>query len=491
MKQKYSPHLGHESSGLRDVLTIIFKHKGKFLVTFLLIVITVTVGSFMITPTYEAKSSLLFKFGREYIYRPEVGEKGQGISPMISFNQAEVINSEIEILLSRNLAEMVINLLGLETIYPGIVQAPPENMTPLEAALQVFQNNLSSAGLKKSNVLEIKFKHKDPEIAAETVNSLVDFFKERHLQIYDDPQSAFLGKQLASYEEKLQQSADELQAFKQKHNVFSLVEQRNLLLRQHTELDTLLKDNQNQTRALQIKLSSLKKEMNTIYENIDRYTESDRYRIIDDAKSKLLTFQLREQELLEKYTETNRLVVNIRKEIQIVRDFLKEQEANIRTTVKSGNIVYQEVEKEMIKTSAELRSLETKSSSLMQQLDDVKATLQNLDLREKELQKLQRALSLNERNYKVYLNKYEEARITEDMNRRKLSNISVIQKATAPAKPVKPRKLINIIISIMLGSFAGLGFAFLSEHMSQGLVNPETIEKRLALPVLVSVPRKN
>ena len=58
----------------RDILTVLFKHKQKIIITFLTVVIAITVGSLLISPTYEAKSSLLVKFGREYLYTPEVGE---------------------------------------------------------------------------------------------------------------------------------------------------------------------------------------------------------------------------------------------------------------------------------------------------------------------------------------------------------------------------------------------------------------------------------
>ncbi len=490
MEKRHLPPLEYGDNGLRDLLTTLFKHKGKIIGTFILIVAAVVIGSFLMDPVYEAKSSMLVKFGREYIYRPEVGEKGQGISPMISFNQAEIINSEIEILMSRDLAEKVISYVGLENLYPQIMKNPPEDIAPMEAALAVFRKDLSSEGLKKSNVLEVVFRHKDPVKAADTVNLLVDLFREKHLQVYEDTRSGFLEKQLAFYEQKLKESEDQMEGFKQQHNLFSLVEQRNLLLSQLTELDTIGKDNINSIEALRTKLASLKLEMENISKNIDRYTETDRYMVIDDAKSRLLGLQLKEQELSEKYTDNNRLLINVRKELEIIKKFLNEQEAQIRSTVKSGNIVYQEVEKEIIKTATELQSLEAKKASLGQQLQEVHASLQNLDLTEKELQKLNREMELNEKNYKVYLNKFEEARITEDMNRSKIANISVIQKATTPVKPIKPKTALTILIAAVLGIVAGLGIAFTAERASQGLSTPEMVENKLDLQVLASVAHK-
>jgi len=230
--------------------------------------------------------------------------------------------------------------------------------------------------------------------------------------------------------------------------------------------------------------------MQTISEDETLYTDTERDKIIVDAKAKLLDLQLREQELLEKYNESNRLVVNVRKEIQIVKNFLREQEEDTRRRVKTGNVIYQEVGKEIIKTEADLNSQEAKAASLKQQLSHLDREIQNLDLREKELQNLRRELVTNEKNYKTYLERVEDARISEDMNRQKMANISVIQEATVPVKPIKPRKRLNVLLGIILGAVSGLGLAFFSEYTAQGLSTPESAEQRLGLPVIATISDK-
>ena len=478
---------GQESS-LRDFLTILFKHKYTILTIFFTVVSTVTIGSFLISPTYESKASLLIKFGREYIYRPEVGEKVSDNRPLIPLNQEEVINSEIQILTSRDLIEKVITTLKVENIYPDLAKNPSKTITPLEAAIQQFEKKLSVEGIKKSNVIEVSFQHKDPRVAANAVNLLVDFLKEKHLQVYSDPKSSFLEQQLMAYEQKLKESQNQLEIFKQKYRVFSLEEQRTLLLKQRTELDTSLKTAQNQVRELQKKLSTLKNQMRTVSENVPLYTETERYKIIDDAKAQLLTLQLKEQELLQKYQEDTPSVVNVRKEIKIVQDFIRKQEEDIKGKVRTGqNIVYQDIDREVNKTQADLSSQEAKSTALMEQIAQLDKEIQTLDLRENELQNLKRELASNEKNYKTYLEKVEEARISDDLNRQKMANISVIQAADVPSKPVRPRKVLNMVMGIIIGAVSGLGFAFFSEYTTQGLSTPESAEKRLGLPVLGTV----
>jgi len=133
-----------------------------------------------------------------------------------------VINSEIQILSSKDLIEKVIQAITVKELYPSLAINPPRMLTPLEAAIYTFEKNLSIEGVKKSNVIEVSFQHKDPRLAAKAVNLLVDLLKEKHLQVYSDPKSSFLEQQLSQYDEKLRESQDKLETFKQKHRVFSL-----------------------------------------------------------------------------------------------------------------------------------------------------------------------------------------------------------------------------------------------------------------------------
>ena len=87
-----------QRNALRDFLYVIFKHKAKILTIFLSIVLTVTVGSFVMDPIYEATSKILVKFGQENVCATTT--QSQDGSGHIVFDTAreERINSEMELL---------------------------------------------------------------------------------------------------------------------------------------------------------------------------------------------------------------------------------------------------------------------------------------------------------------------------------------------------------------------------------------------------------
>ncbi|HJV66438.1 MAG TPA: GNVR domain-containing protein [Geomonas sp.] len=472
------------NDNLRSTLAILFKHKVKILTVFCVVVATATIGSFLRPNLYESKSSILVKIGREYLNRPELGNAGAGIW----VSQEEMNNSEIQILTNRDLIKQVIAAIGVDKLYPELVKGAPSKVPPVEVAADLFSANLKVAAVKKSNVIEISFKNRDASIAARAVNTLVEKYTDKHLQVFSGTKPAFMEEQLNAYAEKLRNTEDSLQKFKQQHGVFALDDQRKLLLTQRTDLDSSLKATEDSIAELQKRLGALKGQTRRISESDAGFTPTERDRIVIDARSKLLTLQLEEQELLKKYTESNQLVVNIRKEIKIVNSFLQEQEREISRKVKSANPVYQNVQIELNKAEADYHAQQAKADTLRVQLREVDGALQSLDSREKEIQQLKREQTINEKNYQNYADRAEEARIADDMNRLKLANVSVIEKAAPPISPVSPKRPRIIALGVILGAMAGVGLAFVAEFATQSFSTPESVEGRLGLPVLAAIP---
>jgi len=472
------------TGGLREFLTVLFKHKSRIAAVFSLFVLIGLVLSFLLPPVYEARSTVLIKVGREYISNAEVGNT----RALLSLEQQEVLNSEIQILSNRELIEKVVTLLKVEALYPKLAKKTTSKISPREASILQVEKHLTVSGVKKSNVIEVSFQHEDPQVAAKVVNLLVELFREKHLKVFSDPQSTFLEKQLQIYRTKLGMSEESMQSFKQGNQVFSLDEQRSLLLKQRTELDSTLKNTDHRIDELREKLRSLSNQKFTSsVKNKSVYTNTEKDRILVDAKAKLLSLQLTEQDLLKRYREDSRRVEDVRNEIQTVKNFLKEQEAYISGTMETGGRIYQEVELEIIKTEADLKSQVAKAAGLRQQLRQLDGQIRTLDLNDMKFQKLKREMTSNEKYYRTYEDRLEEARISEDMNRSKLANISVIQPAAVPVMPVRPKKLLYMLLSIFIGTFSGMGLAFLSEHLSQVLTTPDAVERRLGLPVLTTI----
>jgi uncharacterized protein involved in exopolysaccharide biosynthesis len=115
----------------------------------------------------------------------------------------------------------------------------------------------------------------------------------------------------------------------------------------------------------------------------------------------------------------------------------------------------------------------------MKRMDDIDQQVKELD----------RQVAINEQNYRLYVTKFEEAKISESMDQQQISNVSVIEQAVPSLEPVKPNKKLNVLLGGLLALFAGTGLIFLLEFINPVFRTREDVGQFLGLPVLAVLPR--
>lgn len=486
--------LFEQTSMLRDVLTIVFKHKRKIVGVFLGTIGLALVAAFLMRPVYETYTSVLVKIGRETMYRTEIGEERLDRS-MVALDTKAMVPSEVAILSSQDLIRRVIDQIGLDKLYPRIAAGPPRNLSAIDASLLEFKDNLKVWALRDANVMEATYRNEDPVLAAAALNALVELYKQKHLETFSNPKAEFMSGQLERYRQKWEQAQDKLQAYKREHGITSLGQQRALLLDQRKDLDTALKGIDGQWHGLMKRTEALAAQLRRVAEYIPLQSESgeaDRYKIMDETKNRLLGLQLEEQQLLVKYREGSRLVQNVRQQIDVAQRFLKHLEAAMADKVTTAkNPVYEQLEKDLLSSQSSLDGSEAQAVAVKRQLASLDHDLAGLDQLEKDLQVLERDAAIQQDNYKMYHDKTEEAHVSEEMDRLKMANVSVIQPAEPPPKPVRPKKLLYLLIGVAVGGLAGVGTAFGAEYIQRSYTRPEHVERDLGIPVLVTVAYKD
>lgn len=71
----------------------------------------------------------------------------------------------------------------------------------------------------------------------------------------------------------------------------------------------------------------------------------------------------------------------------------------------------------------------------------------------------------------------------------KASDIEIIDKAVVPKKPIKPNKIMNIAIAMILGVIGSIFAVFIRESLNTKIKTPKDIEDKLGIPVLGVVPK--
>ena len=70
----------------------------------------------------------------------------------------------------------------------------------------------------------------------------------------------------------------------------------------------------------------------------------------------------------------------------------------------------------------------------------------------------------------------------------KANDVQVIDKAILPKNPIKPNKVMNVLIAFVLGTMIGLFIVFLLEYLDNKIKTTQDIEKHLGLPVIGVIP---
>jgi polysaccharide biosynthesis protein PslE len=488
-------------SSLRDLLNVLFKRKAQILFVFTTVFGLVAVVTFVLQPVYEATSHILVKIGRENVYVPTV-PSGDG-SPVVSVLREEQINSEIEILKSRTLSEEVLKTLDPKAVYKelkndgasifrDLLSGFKTDLSPMDKAVLRFTKDLEVEAVKKSNVMRVSYRSKNPIVAATVVNTLVEFYLDRHLEVFKNPKStAFFDEQVKLLKEKLNRTEERLRVFKEKHHLTSLSEQKTLQLKEVSDLRTALNQTVSTAAETQRRLDQLRLQLPKVPKTIVQGNEIDHNPyILSTLQARLVELELKRKELVTKYSDENHLVRNINEDIAMVRRTLQDQEKKMYGKSRSGlNPTYQRVEEDLLRNEVELKALLAKQSAQTDQLAEHQDQLQKLNNLEMQLSQLERDAEVDRQNYKLYQTKLEESRIFDAMDSEKIANVSLIEPARTPLKPTKPDIVLNLIIGLLLGALGGVGLACLREYLDDALETPEQVEKTLQLPVLTSVPQ--
>lgn len=133
-----------------------------------------------------------------------------------------------------------------------------------------------------------------------------------------------------------------------------------------------------------------------------------------------------------------------------------------------------------------MQQMEAQLAAINSRIAELNGTLKQLpDLQRRYLQ-LYREVEVKQQLYTALLNSYQQLRIAKAGE---IGNVRIVDTAVEPLKPIAPKKLQILILSIFLGGFLGTLIALLRNMMRSGIKDAAQIENELDIPVYATVPR--
>jgi len=504
-----------------DVFRVLFRHKWKCLIIFCLIFGAVCAYTLLSPKTYRSEGKLFVRLGRENTTTDPTSMVGQAPAVVPQSRETE-INSVLEILQSRLLVENVVDQLGpqivLDRLLPQVnVTAngtPVEPKAPgvlsrLRSTLQDYglvdrlperaqaildlTDGLQISAVRKSNVIAVSYEAYSPEAAQTVVQSVIEAAQEQHIKAHRPPHSQqFLTQQTTQLRDQMGQLEEQLRDLKTSTGLASLADQRQILVQRigHLEDEALataaaLTAADSQVREMQKALAKIPEEL-TLSKTTGFPNEG-----ADLMRNQLYTLQIKEQELLAKYKPEHPDVIAVQEQIREAQTLLANEDRSRTQEAKGPNTVHQAAKSALLAQEPVVASLRAKAQELSKQIIAAKGTLKTLNDNEVLIARMTRELELADVKYRKYSENLEQARMDAELEQQRISNISIVEPATFEPKSVRPRKLMNLGLGLVMAFVSALGIALVCEFSGTSLVAPSPVNGQAVKPHEVTVVNLN
>jgi uncharacterized protein involved in exopolysaccharide biosynthesis len=480
------------SPTLRDLLAVGFRHRRLMALSFLGTFIGAVLVAFLLAPQYEARMKILVQHER---VDPVVTAEPNAM-PVVNSVQSvteEDMNSEVELITSRDLLEKVVETCGLAN-RPSLLDFlnPKEKDLRTARAVRRLDNDLDVEPVKKSNIIEVTYATPDAQLSASVLNTLGKEYLAKHLTVRRPPGAfKFFQQQTERYGKELAAAEAHLADFSRdpSHGGVAPQVQRDFVLQSATDLETTLGQTQASIAATKQRIRALESMTAAIPPRLtttDR--KSDNMQLQEQLKSSLLTLELKRVELLDKYDPSYRPVQELEAQIAENRAAIAAEEKKpLREETTDQNPTYVWLNGELAKARADLASFQAQAVATTEIVRAFHERALLLDQRDIVQQDLLRTAKADESSYLLYLNKREEARISDALDDRRIVNVAIAEAATVPALP-KYSWWLFVLLGGLLASLVSVGSAFVSDHYDPSFRTPEEVESFLDVPVLAAMP---
>ncbi len=453
---------------LLEYLRVLARRKWLVFLFVVTSVVTAYAVSSRMTRIYQATSTIMIRTDNTMGAMPFVEE-------MMNVSRNDIRNY-MEFLKSRTVVESALARLGWY-----------DRLSSEDVGL--WQESLSIQQVQGTDVARLSVESDDPRKAAAFLNTLVEVFKEHSQRMNQESARAareFIAQQLAISEGSLKRAEDALLQYKKSSHIIEPSAETKAQIERIAQIEKDLAQVEVGIGAAKAETQEIERSLRSADPTLVTSTTLVDNPLVQQYRLRLSDLETELAGARERYTDNHPAVASLKAQIAEVTTKLgQEVERVVGSETRSPNPVHQELRTRLIENESLIVGLEAKQASLHEMLHDAEAKLATIPEKEMDVARLVRDQRVDEEIYVMLRTKFEEMRITEAM---KVSDVYVVDRATVPQVPVRPRKLLNTAIAAFLGLFVAVGAAFLMEYMDTSLKTQEEVERLLELPVLGVVP---
>ena len=335
--------------------------------------------------------------------------------------------------------------------------------------VESLQAGLSVKEINNTRIIEVRYRHLDPEVATKVLNTVVDTFAQSNLEIKTETSSSagdFLQRRIASLQSEIRTGEERLINYAKNHQILSLDASQNTVVERLSGLNKQLLEAQNDRKLAEAayRAGSRPEAAAALAEGNNKQTT--------DNESKITELKQKRAQLLLEYTEKYPEVKDIDEQIAILERHARETRSratsvvttNLETAYRQALAREQALQADFNKQRSETLTQNEAAVNyriLQQEIETNKSLLDGL---------LQRA-------------KENDVVLAGTPN-----NIHVLDYAPKPKAPVGPRRMQGVFLASLISLIFSIALARYLDYLDDSVRTVEDVEKTLRLPSLAVIP---
>ncbi len=398
----------------------------------------------LVTPRYKSEARILID-GRENVFLRPSGERNEERSAL----DAEAVTSQVQLLLSRDLARDIVKrnklaeLPEFDPVLQGIspvksllallgIGRDPFSLTPEERVLESYFDRFTAYAVDKSRVVVIEFQSRDPELAARVTNSIAEGYlvlQQGARQEQAKSAGQWLSGEIENLRTRVAEAESRVEDFRSKSSLFVGTNNTTLSNQQMGELNTQL----NNARALK---SDAESKARLIREMLQSGKPIEASEVLNSE----LTRRLSEQRvtLRAQLAEQSSTLLDGHPRIKELKAQLADLDRQLR----------EEAGKISRSLDNDARIANGRVEGLGASLDQLKKQASSSNGQDVQLRALEREAKAQRDLLESYLARYREATTRENIDAAPADG-RIISRATVSNTPAYPKKLPIVLIATL------------------------------------------
>ena len=442
------------------------------------------------TPMYTATANVMLDVRQEQVVNAEAVLSGLPAD-------SSVVDTEVEILRSRRLAERVVNALqldkdpefnpalrsqGLVATARGAVSGALSILRPSEVAdtaiaeqkaqERIVDNVLAHLSVRRSGltyVINVAFESESPSKAATIANKFAELYLLEQLEAkFDATEQAntWLNERLEGLRQQVLADEAAVQQYKIANNLLS-AEGATLTEQEISNYNQSLSDARAEVAAAEARLSTARRQL-AAGSTGDDLGEALSSAVIQQLRQQRATASARVADLQGRYGERHPEMLTARRQLTDI-------DAQIQA----------EIQRIISNLEAQVQVARQRAGSISGSLSSARGTLAGNNQAMVRLNELERTAEASRTLYESYLNRYKETSAQQGIEQ---SDARIVSQATIPTGQSSPRPVLNLALGLVLALGCGVAAVVLAEMLDAGLATAEDVEQRLEVSYLGAIP---